>query len=724
MPDELDNQSGKIAGKRSPDINPSGKIAGKVLQSDEIAGKISGRDDKQVIDENKSTEAQAHSQTITSRKERIAAATAEKGLKELPMQFGDSDGDWKIIESDNLFELLYLDFTKINSIDPEIVRNNYSLLEKFWKEKKNLWESGSGQVRKAIEDKYGEKNLGNCIKILADARDQLDSIQKINDYNIKYREQRFKKGDKQLEPLFKMMLKDGEATPFEIENIFEEGQEIGLFDEEIAKIVKKNLDNKEFISSEKPIGSDLKEQLLSVSWMTNEVYKKRKQEEEDKKRNGREIFEGKFAYCLEDIGDIIFNDEGKARQFIKEGLLINAIDFFSPAKASKILEIIKKGKNDFLVYLNIVYRLNPKIPYRFSDKLAYTTAELCQFFFETPETFKFGKEHFKQGNIEIWLQETNPDAYEKLAKIIVRAENTDLAFLEFLYTFNPKLPYRFANNILVNTPQELCDQINLNKANWDSGIKELFNSSIIVWFKTTGKTGITEKWDGTKQNYAKNQNIGLEEFCHLLNEKLPYPKLRVDKHTIVFSKIQSGSVETADLLFTNETRGFLTGKFSFSKIIDGVSISSDKIAFNSAEGISSSKITLKIDSSNLLKGVGYDTVIQLETSTSQKINVPVNFKVVFPKNKFILEIGKSAAILSAIFVLFRYILSIEKPGWLNFNNKYFLHWDSPDKYFQDFSIFVWSFLLLSAFLLIGGIILINYLRSKREPKKIQKTNVK
>ncbi len=724
MSDEIENQSGKIAGKRGPDEDPSGKIAGKAVNSDDNSGKIARKESIQDNVERKSNGTQAYSPPLTSRKERITEATAKKGLRELPMQFGDSDGDWQIIQSDNLFELLYLDFTQINLIDPEMVRNNYSLLEKFWKEKKNLWESGSGQVRKAIEDKYGERNLVNCLKLLADARDQLNSLQRMNDYHVKYREQRLKKGDKQLEPLFKMMLRDGEATPFELENIFEEGQEIGLLEEEISNIIKNNLNKKEFIPFEKPSGTDLKEQLLSVAWMTDEIYKKRKQEEEDKKKNGREIFDGKFAYSLEDIGEIIFNDEGKARQFIKDGLLINAIDFFSPAKASKILEIIKKGKNDFLIYLNLVYRFNPKLPYRFSGKLANTTAELCQFFFETPETYKLGKEHFKQGNVEIWLQETNHEDYEKLSKIILQAENTELAFLEFLYIFNPKLPYRFAGKILVNTPGELCEQINLNKENWEAGMKELFNSSITVWLKTNRKTAITDKWDSVKQNYSKNQNIGLEEFCHLLNEKLTYPKLNVDKKAIVFPKIQSGTVVTTDLFFTNETRGFLSGKINFSKIIEGVSISSNKITFNAAEGITASKISLKIDSTNLLKGVGYDTVIQLETSTGQKINVPVNFKIVFPKNKFILEIIKSAAILSAIFVLFRFVLSTERPGWLNFSNKFYLSWDSADKYFQDFSIYVWSFLLLSASVLFGGIILINYLRSKSEPKKIKKSNSK
>lgn len=765
MAEELNKDTGKISGKSHNVVESSGKIAGSHTENDAVGKKdVDGQNQKKAI---------------TTRKERIASATEEKGLKSLTQNFGDSDGDWQIIESDNLFEVLFLDYNQIISINPEVVKNNFTLLEAFWKEKKNLWESES--VRKTIEDKYGKKNLNNCIKKLEYANEQLFTIQKINEYYLKYREQRIRIGESKLEPLFNMMLKDGEAEPSEMENIFEEGLKLDLSDEEITSIIKKILDTKEYKPYENPSGNELKEQLLSVSWMTEEKLNKRKKEDKDKER---EIFENKFAKSIEDIGEILFNDEAEARQYIKEGLLVNSIDYFSSAKAKQFLEITKTQKGEYLKYLQIVYRLNPKLPYRFSNKLASSTTELCLLFFENNESIKSGKEHFKQGNIEIWLQETHKDDYQRFIKIRDTAENVDLAFLEFLYSFNPKLPYRFAGKLLVKTPIELSTEIDKSKESWTAGREELFNSSILIWLKTIGKLTITKKWDKVKDQYLERKDVGLENFLHILNENLEYSLLEVNEKAFSIPSIQSGDNVVTSFILTNKTRGFIEGDLTFSKLLDGVTfglfmadevkptrlnkaatdglfmsdgpisirlvkaatefnvgvttivdflhkkgfkidsnpntklspemhtllikeyqpdkatkddamkiglsydkheaipMSSEKFFLNVAAGVSNHKVNLTIDSKNLLKGVDYKTDIQITTFDNKKINIPVSFRLVFPRNAFIKEIIKYSLLFALFGVIIRGVWSLFGfNDWLKVNYQYYL--SQSDVYWQE-----------------------------------------
>src|ERR1035437_847273 len=155
MSEDLNSNSGKISGNPSRENTSDGKISGNNNIGINKTGKISGNNSDDTFPNSDSVSEKETTENIaTSRKERITFATV-RGLKILPLNFGDTDGDWQTIESDDLFEVLYLDQEKITLIDPSIIKNNFSLIESFWKEKRNLWESGSGQIRKTIEDKYG-----------------------------------------------------------------------------------------------------------------------------------------------------------------------------------------------------------------------------------------------------------------------------------------------------------------------------------------------------------------------------------------------------------------------------------------------------------------------------------------------------------------------------------------------------------------------------------------
>lgn len=716
MPEKLNTEGGKIPGRIQPQNNPEGRIGGKNPAGANSDGRISGnRNTMPPADEAKSDpiNAERHEKNPLTKKERIAKATTEKGLKELPSNFENTDGDWLIIDSDDLFELLYLDHEQIELISPEIVKGNFEVLEKFWKAKYKLADSGSTQNSDSVKEKYGAGRIANSAKKLQYALQQLFTLEKIKEYHALLSYQRIQKGALKLEPLLKMMVKDGEADTSEIEGIIEEGLQNNLNREEVAGIIKNVIDMRAYKPYGRASGTLLSEQLLSVSWMSDEKMKVRLEEDKAKKNQGREIFDNIFAYSVEEIGEIIFNNEKEAKIYIANGLLKNSIDYFSPAKANQFVTIINTQKNEHLRYLQAAYRLKPQLPYRFnSSTFIKSPKELVDSILETPENFQSGREQFKNAYPEVWLLETNKEAYQKIEKIRTSAENTDSAFTEFLYTFNPLLPYRFNSVYLVKTPEDLSFEINNSRPNWEAGKKELFNGQIPIWLQTAKQSPLYGQWNKVKKEFAKAQDLGLEYFLHLLNDKLDSPKLSVNYSAISLPEIQSGKIVKLQIIFHNETRGHLEAKLKLSKVIGGVSLSASSFKLNNLLGLPSFITELTIDSSVLLKGLAYQTSITIVTSAQQKLEIPLTFRIVFPRNAFILEIAKFAAIGAAFFMLVRLALSYQFPSLVSSFFPSFVDWNAAIHNLSDLQLFGWTFVLFFTGMSLGIYYLTKYLLSK------------
>lgn len=614
----------------------------------------------------------------TDLKGRIKKSTENGGLKELTHEFDDEDGDWICIRSSNPFEVLYLDYKLFYLITPQIVQNNFDILEKFWKNKYILLNTGGNRV--AFKKKYGANTIESSLNVLKTSFDKISTSSGIENYYIEINNKRLIDGENRLKDSIEDMLVDGVADKDEIELRIDRGLKYDLTKDEVVKIIKKAIDSNHFMPYGSVIGVSLIEQLLSVTWMTDKKLEEQKKYDEERKKRGREIFTNRFAFNVEDIGEILFSDEKEAKEYISEGLIINSIDYFSVPKAKRVKEIIN-SKNDLqLKYLQISYFLNPKLSYIFENVNYSNIKDLATVLFNNP---KLGKEHFLKGYIEIWLQETQTENYQKLLKIRDTAENIDLAFLEFLYTFNSELPYRLElktlnsklpfGEVLVSTEKDLVDKIDLNKDNWNSGKEALYNGSIILWLNVAKKNQVTNKWQSVKEKYIDNKDEGLECFLHLLNDKLEYPKLEIDKTSFSYPALQIGDHISDSFTITNKTRGFIDGNIEFSKKIDGVSVLKNVFYLNNACGITSFKINLTINSDLQTKGLDYNTSIIIKQVKSNQIEIPIAFRLVFPKDAFVKQLLKSVAIFALFGGLIRgvwFLLGFK--NWIKVDYPYYL----------------------------------------------------
>ena len=647
--------------------------------------------------------------------ERISLSTENGGLNELPEDFDDEHGDWKIVNSANPFENLYLDYKQYKFITPEIVKQNYNLLEKFWKSKFEIMNTGGNRV--AFKSKYGDGVVEKSLTICKRAYDKISSTEGIERYFAEINNARIQQGAERLKDNIEQMLRDGSADSTEIVFCFETGVKYNLDKEEIAEIIQKRLDADGFKPYGSVSGNSISEKLLSVeSWMTPLKLAEAEALKREKESLKIQIFPGKYAATIEDIGTILFNDPVEAKEIIKDNLLKPAIAQKDIVLAREVGSITDNSKDINGAFFQIIYKLNHTLPFPFAGKQnAKNIQELTTFIFENEQSLKTGKEDLKRGYIENWLKETDKQAHAKLISIRDTAENLDQAFLAMLYSFNPILPYRFAGNIFLKNRTELANEINKNANTWNIGKAELYNGFINTWLQNTGEFELVKNWNKIKGT-VPSEDVGLEEFLYILDEKTEKPVLKTSLSRIDYPAIQSGKVIVTDIDINLNNRGYTIANLSFSKDLPGVSLSAKRVFFNAATKDTNGTVKLSIDSLQLLKGIDYSTSILIKTTAQQTIEIPLTFKVIFPKNAFIFQIAMYAVFFAAFFVLIRYLISPVYKGWLTDKFNFFLSMDEATYYKSAFSPWGWIFFLFIAGMGTAIYFLIKYL-SKNLSKK-------
>lgn len=201
--------------------------------------------------------------------DRLAAATLLGGLKSLPPEFGDSDGDWVTVRSENPFTVLFLDHRRAQAITPDMVSRHRELLQRFWQEK--LRSMSQGAARVAIVKKYGgqheaERLVRSYPDLIERAYERISTLGGIDDA---YRQLL---ADKQGAVLAKLdeklndFLVDSVLQPEEMQALLELGDREGLPRQIVAERVRDRIRREGLVPDGSPSGSTLEKQLISIAW--------------------------------------------------------------------------------------------------------------------------------------------------------------------------------------------------------------------------------------------------------------------------------------------------------------------------------------------------------------------------------------------------------------------------------------------------------------------------
>lgn len=208
--------------------------------------------------------------TASAVDERLAAATTAGGVTALPPGFGDPDGDWLTVRSDNPFTILYLDGRQAHRVTPEMALRHHDLLQRFWQEK--LRSMSQGAARLAILKKYGgpdesERLVRSYPDLIESAYAQLATRGGIDAASQRLRAEREAVLHQRIDGKLDDYLVDSVLQPDELRALLVFAEQEGASRDAVIDRVRERLRIRGFVPEREPAGATLEEQLLSTPWM-------------------------------------------------------------------------------------------------------------------------------------------------------------------------------------------------------------------------------------------------------------------------------------------------------------------------------------------------------------------------------------------------------------------------------------------------------------------------
>jgi len=558
--------------------------------------------------------------------ENIKRTTREGGLKELPEKIVRW---WKNIDSDNPFEILYLDYTQVNSITPEMVKGNYDLLAAFWQ--KNYLALASGS-REKFKQTYGEDRINGAVKKLQDAYNKLKSREGINLYFDEINGKRIKSGIDNIQGLVDVALADGELTPNKADKLIAAGVENGLSNAEVRNFLLGILKTEAFEIRSKPQKEDLlkniwrqrgkKDPVLNtVSWLGTEVS------------------------SLEEMGRVSFdNMETAYSRFRNINFLPQAVMALTrdDSKAAYYERIIEETPNEDLRYLRIVYNLNRELPFRFRGALFYSIQNLLDEAAKDAEGFWKADELFRKGHLQTWIKETDAVTAIKLKDL----GNTTSDFLAFIYQIKNGYPF-YLGQLRVDSPVALGKALAQDFSLWSLATSNIQNRNIPTWFATIGENNLIDRYNQlfepvVQAGWYTDQDRSVaatQTLVQTLSKDMPAPRVGFDQPSIQLLSVEGAANVSHNISITLGSPGFTSVFLQLNPAVEGISLSTQKITLNSYNQQSRVDFQLNIDVFRLTKNKIYQLSI-IAVTPYEQIHIPVQARIVFPTANFI----KKAAI--------------------------------------------------------------------------------
>lgn len=137
------------------------------------------------------------------------------------------------------------------------------------------------------------------------------------------------------------------------------------------------------------------------------------------------------------------------------------------------------------------YKLTPELT-------AHSPAELGALMLKHPLV---AQKHIRQPQFYATFNLYDQALASRLHDIRERARTLNAAFLEIVYTLNPKLPYQLIEGCGATNPTELVTLIDRDRHTWAAAKEQLYNGSILAWLRATGYEQIAMEWERVAQYF-------------------------------------------------------------------------------------------------------------------------------------------------------------------------------------------------------------------------------
>ncbi len=599
----------------------------------------------------------------------ITKSTLDRGLKKVPATFEDTNGDWKTINSDNLFEVLYFDYQHYFKITDEMVKNNFEIISNFWQTKNRQF---LGAQKERIVKKYGQAIVEQANKKLERAFNQLRNEANRKLYYKELETKRYNKGIESIADLIAGVLDAGLLPETTAVRIINRGIENGLNFQEAKDHLLAKIKEAGFKSRAK---AESKENVFANKWMTDEVFER--QANVVIKVNGREV------HTLEEYGEVLFNDASYSSRHIQKGAIRQNVNTLTnDDDLAMEIDDLCDERDVVKKILKVIYALNPSLPYKLGEYKYYSLDTMLKTGFKDYKLYKNIETEFTEGRLTIWIQANAPDIAKKIpyknqninssyysnynnvyGQSSPQQSYTPRDFLEFIYSVNNQYPFYLKKDRLLKNFQDLADTLKQADSYWNDVMDNFKNEYLTTWMKSGGRFDYINAYNNEIDRVFALKTHNSEEACYAGIQKLletidnsvSPPKLRLDKLQIDLQDFApSNKIETVSIQVKMEGIGFTKSIYSLNKNIEGITLKDKANCFFSLTNNTIFSINVDIDTAKLLKGTLYKNTLKIQ-SAMETIEVPVNIKVVFPKKQFIRQLIKYGLIFGTFIGIINYL---------------------------------------------------------------------
>jgi len=369
---------------------------------------------------------------------------------------------------------------------------------------------------------------------------------------------------------------------------------------------------------------------------------------------------GEKIHSLKRLGQVLFDNQNRSEEYLEDmSLLKNHVDTLSTGDDALEYAKLYKSENDkYKKFLRIVYRLNPKLPYRIANETLPTLENIFERGFQDQSFYNLIYNDFASGKLSIWLYEINHEMAGRST-----GGKSHNAFLRFIYSINNNYPF-YMGNELYATPKEIIDKAKINPAFRSELYTYIQNDMLFTWFDCLGRSDWQNQYVAASGKLLEAKlkgdeliNESLEKLIQIVEPEVEKPKLKLSVQNITFDKIEAGKKIETIFELDLAGRGYVKARIALSPPTNGIWINTPQFIFFDLNHQNKCTIVLNIDPLQLTKDHLYQLNISIITDY-QILEIPLEVRTVFPLRSFILHMAKYGALGFVALAFFRFLVQV------------------------------------------------------------------
>ena len=588
--------------------------------------------------------------------ERLAAATRTGALTACPFEYSDGT-DWRtVLETNDPFAQLYLDYRQAASITDEQVGENARLLVEFWEARRKMLIRGGDRLKA----RFGEGTIEKAPAALEKAAAALADPGRRQAYATQIDGRRLQRATADMDPYMRAQLANDLMKPAAIQLAVNEGVSRGFSAVEAEQYVLANMRAAGFA----PVRtvSDNANTLL-LTWTPGGAALA---------NQASTTVLGEKVYSLAEAGQVLYRalaagDDKAIRNLDTEEYLTDiAQDLKEPDAKLDLREIYQEKKlNQTQRRLKALYLLGPGLPFHLDGGVVpefASPAELLARTAQSAKDFGVAETAFTAGHLSIWLQAAG--TADVKAALPATGKTGALDFRYFLHQAAPGFPLWIGSEAFATTAA-LAAYIRRDENTWKMVYGSFNTGNLIPWLFVQNQEVVLQRHqalipvvlgEGTDESVDKGRKLVVQALLQSLEPASIGPSFEIDHSEIDLTGLSGENLTERTLTFTNTTGGFVRVFLGINPPLDGVVLSASELFFDQRAPGQEIAIRIIGNPAQMPRDGQHQAQLNIRTVYTDDTAVPVRAEAVFPIKQFWQFVAGAGLALATIFGGVRFLL--------------------------------------------------------------------